>query len=361
MVAAVTEREDLDELLGQVDMESYLDSEGIEYKRTHGSRGTQLNLQTCPKCGTSKWKVFLNAETGLGNCFSGSCEAKFNKYSFVMAHIDGGHKETIEHLKMVALASGWKPKRKYVVPTKDFSKLQLPASWELPYMGRTLKYLADRGIDERTQRYFGLRFCDKGYFKYEFEGQEKFMPFSKRILIPVFDLDGQMVSFQGRDITGTAEKKYLFPPGFAATGEQLFNGHNALGRERVVMGEGAFDVMAIKIAFWDDPVLRLVEPIGSFGKHLSFGSESSQLGKFAKLRAEGLKEVTFMWDAEPAALSAALDASKHLAGLGLTVRIAVLPKGKDPNEVPAETVRQCYLKALPLTQSNILKLRLKTI
>jgi DNA primase len=98
--------------------------------------------------------------------------------------------------------------------------------------------------------------------------------YNRRVLIPIYDLDGKLVSFQGRDITGTAEKKYLFPPGYArATGEHLYNGHNVIGRPSdVVVGEGAFDVIAIKVAFDADPTLRDVVPVGTFGKHLSHGA-----------------------------------------------------------------------------------------
>src|SRR5690606_9971530 len=110
-------------------------------------------------------------------------------------------------------------------------------------------------------QYFALRFCHKGLWKYRDEVRGNcFVDFSQRIIIPVFDLDGNLVSFQGRDITGKAEKKYLFPNGFASTGEHLYNGHNVQRTARIVVGEGAFDVAATKVALDGDPDLRDVVP-----------------------------------------------------------------------------------------------------
>jgi hypothetical protein len=83
------DRDELKELSEAFDLELFLDAEGIRYKRGMGSRGPQLNLQTCPFCGGNKWKVFVNAENGLGNCFHGSCEKTFNKIGFVRAVLGG--------------------------------------------------------------------------------------------------------------------------------------------------------------------------------------------------------------------------------------------------------------------------------
>ncbi len=56
-------------------------------------------------------------------------------------------------------------------------------------------------------------------------------------------------------------------------------------------------------------------------------------GRFPARKREGLIEVTLIWDGETAALDAALKAAEQFAGIGLSVRIALLPAGKDPGEV----------------------------
>ena len=337
---------ELEEALDMIDMESWLDREGIDYKVTRGSRGTQLNVKECPCCGTAKWKVYLNADTGLGNCFSGDCEAKFNKWKFIKAHLGSVNtKEVVEHVKTVAQEQGWMPRVRNTAPVRSTAELSLPDSLELPVGGRNLKYLDNRGIHAELAKYFRLRFCQVGQF-------------ASRIIIPIFDLDGTLVSFQGRDITGTAERKYLFPSGFASTGSYLYNGQNAVGAARIVIGEGAFDVMAIKAAFDDEVALREIVPVGSFGKHLSEGTASSQLAKLVALKESGLREVTFMWDGEKKATMDAVKAALEVRKLGLIVRIAFLPRDKDPNEVAPNVVREAFWKAEAVTPANAARIKM---
>jgi DNA primase len=228
----------------------------------------------------------------------------------------------------------------------------LPPSFPLPFDGKNLAYLDNRGISSEIAAYFHLRYCHDGWFNYEFEGKRRGMFFGQRVLIPVFDLDGKMVNFQGRDITGTQQPKYQFPPGLPSTGIHLLNGQNVRDTKRVVVGEGAFDLMAQKIAFDQDPALRDVIPVGTFGKTLSYGDADTQEAKFRVLKDRGVEEVTMMWDGEVLATQAAVDAGMKLRGLGLRVRVAMLPKDKDPNEVPASIVRQAFYEAMPLSMQS---------
>ncbi len=339
----------LGEILDKLEIDAYLDREGIEYRETRGSRGVQLNVRECPVCGGDKWKVFLNAETGLGNCFSGSCEAKFNKYGFIKAHTGLAGRDLFNHIEAVGEEIGWRPARKSASTFKsDLKDLIIPKSIPLPHEGRNMKYLENRGIGIDIVRYFKLRYCQKGYFKYRIGEEEKFMPFHKRIIIPIFDNDGKMVSFQGRDITGEQEKKYLFPPGFASTGEFVYNGHNVIDTKRIVVGEGVFDVMALKIALDGDESLRDVVPVGTFGKHLS----DDQLLRFQEFKERGVTRVTFMWDGEIKATDDAVDSALKVRALGLKTMIAMLPNDKDPNEVSADVVRAAYYGAKELTLAN---------
>lgn len=353
---------DLSETLGVLDIEYWLNREGFEYKVTRGKSGVQLNVKECPVCGNSNWKVYLNQETGLGNCFHGDCEAKFSKWRFIKAGLGSGltNREVAEHINAVAAEQGWRPKSKPTERRVYSGALKLPKCFDLPIKGKNLKYLSDRNIDKETCRTFDLKFCMKGWFEYvDPEGQKRYQNYGNRILIPVRDLDGKLVSFQGRDITGTAEKKYLFPPGFASTGTYLYNGDNAIGCVDVVMGEGAFDAMAIYQAFKDDLTLCNVGVIGSFGKHLSHGGESSQMAELLKMKEAGMETLTIMWDGEIQAILDAIDAALMVKSYGVTAKLAILPKGCDPNEVEPEVVREAYGKAIVINETIATKLRIK--
>lgn len=355
--------EELQEALESIDMEQWLDREGVKYRMTRGARGVQLNIKECPLCGSGNWKVYLNAESGLGNCFAGDCETKYNKWKFIKASLGAATtRQVVEHVKEVAKEMGWRPVVKASAPVHMKAELKLPTSYELPIQGRNLKYLDNRNITADVAAYFHLRFCKKGWFPYiDGDGEEKYQNYSDRIIIPIFDLDGKLVSFQGRDILGTSERKYLFPPGYSSTGTYLYNGHNAVGAERIVIGEGAFDVMAIKIAMDGESALRDVVPVGSFGKHLSVGSDESQLGMLVRLKEKGLREVTFMWDGEKQATRDAVRAALEVRKIGLTARIAFLPADKDPNEVAPSVVRECFWKAEALTPMTAAKIKLKCL
>jgi DNA primase len=338
----------LKELIESIDPELLLDREGFHYKVTAGSRGAQLNVQDCPSCGDHNWKVYLNAESGLGNCFK--CDAKFNLFSFVKAHVGNG-KDAVELLKSVAAEQGYRPiaKPAPVVRRTDF---ELPDSVPIPYLGQNLRYLEERGIRAETAQYFGLRYCAVGHYLYLLGNEAKTVDFSQRVLFPVHDLDGTMKTFQGRDVTGLSPKKYLFPSGLAGSGVFLYNGHNAIGAKSIVIGEGVFDVMAIKQAFDTEPDLRDVVPIGTFGKHLGCNGGNDigdQCGRLLQLRRMGLENITFMWDGTKDALVAAVKSAEKLARLDFKVRVAKLPQDCDPNEVSPEAVVYAYYHAKPFS------------
>lgn len=351
-----------DEISKELDLELLFDRESLAHKMSRGSSGMQINAKECPDCGDSRWRVYLNAETGRGNCFV--CNRTFNKLSFVHAYLghgDGEWRKTFEFCEEALRDQGWRPPRT-IGAAVEYEKVSLPLSLELPTRdGQNLQYLEDRGVNGDLARYFHLRYCSMGWWNYTKEdGTPGGQSFGERVIIPVFDLDGALVTFQGRDLTGTSERKYLFPIGLPGTGKFLLNGQNVQLTKRVAMGEGGFDVIAMKAAFDEEQDLRDVVPIGSFGKHLSYGSVDGddQLGRLLKLKAGGLQEVTIMWDGEAKALTSALDAGKLIAGIGLIARIALLPKDKDPNEVPRAVVRQAFYQAQRWTPMLDVKMRL---
>ena len=352
---------ELEAALDKIDMEFWLSREAVDYKVVRGRSGIQLNVKECPACGNSNWKVYLNQDSGLGNCFHGDCEAKFSKYNFIRHSLGNPtHKDTIEHIKAVAKEQGWRPAvARSMATNTDVSGLKFPESHPIPIKGRNLKYLDRRGISLQTAKHFGLRFCLKGHFEsVNAEGRRETQRYDNRVIIPIFNIGGDLVSFQGRDIIGTAEKKYLFPPGFASTGSLIYNGHNAYGCVEACMGEGAFDVFAIHQAFVEDSTLCSVAAIGSFGKHLSSGDENSQLAKLIELKEAGLKRITLLWDGEKQALLDAIDTALKIKAVGIIARVGILPSGRDPNEVAPSVVRDAFWNAITIDAASAAKLKL---
>lgn len=351
--------EDLAEILEHIDTELFLEYEGVKFRRTFGSSGQQLNIKECPRCGGSSWKVYLNARTGLGNCFHGDCAglSGYNIFSFAKALWSTDSSDAIRRLKQYAREQGWVAKRVTSADVEEVTDFDLPDSIELPHKGRNLRYLDERGINKDIARYFHLRFCHKGQYIYvDGEGKRLWQNYDNRVLIPIYDLDGVMVTFQGRTIVD-APRKYLFPPGLAGSGRYLYNGHNVIGTRELVICEGAFDVFATKIAMDHEVSYRTVGQIGTFGKHLSHGDHDGQdqLGALMRLKREGLETVTFMWDGEADAIRAAITAAKLVKSIGLRTRVALLPEGKDPNEITGTELLRCYEKAYEASDVRLIE------
>lgn len=356
--------EELEELLDTVEVEDFLAFEGVDYKVTRGRSGVQLNLRECPRCHGRDWKVYLNAESGLGNCFHGSCagEPGFNKFSFTYHLCDKNYGETVNVLKRYAASVGWRPKTKSKPVDEVTTDVTLPTSVALPIQGKTLKYLSERGFTPDTAEYFHWRFSKTGFYAYTLAGEAKRQDYSNRVLIPVYDIEGKLVTFQGRSIEPNPFRKYIFPPGLPGAGRYIYNANNAVGAKRVVMGEGAFDVAAIKQAFDEDPTLRDVAAVGSFGKSLSMatsGGDNDQLSDLKKLKASGLEEITMMWDGEPSTIVAACKAALELIRYGFKMRVAILPLDCDPNETPAHLVREAFQTATAINKITAVKIMSK--
>lgn len=351
------EKSELTDALLAIDIETYLDREGVSYSHSYGTRGLQLNLHECPSCGGSGRKTYVNAETGLGNCFHGSCNMKFNRYKLFSAISGLSGADFVAHILSVAESFSWMPKK----PRAEIKRgvLELPSKLRpIPEGDRHLRYLADRGITEDTARWFQLTYCHKGWWKYALsDSTDKFVSYDKRVIIPIADLSGELVSFQGRDITGTQIPKYLFPTGFAVAGSHLYNGQNFTDgvHTHAVVGEGAFDAFSIHQALQGHASCNNMLALATFGMHLS-GGPDGQIAKFLALKERGLKIITMMWDGERKAMAMQVKAGLQLSELGFKVQIAQLPVGKDPNDVEAAVVRQAIFKAIFLTRLSAIKL-----
>lgn len=75
----------------------------------------------------------------------------------------------------------------------------LPRHYELPIDGRLPDYLVERNITPELAKYFDLRYCVEGKHAYvdPYTDQVKGQAFDMRILIPIYDLNGVMKTFQG--------------------------------------------------------------------------------------------------------------------------------------------------------------------
>jgi DNA primase len=340
---------DLTDLLDNIELEEWLDHHAIDYRRSSG--GNNLQLHTCPVCHDDRWRIYLHAEKKVGQCLHAECRAKFNLFTFARAHLGADNRGTIRHFEEYASRVLRLPRKPRAAPKPAVlaeGGLALPESVALPTPeGMTHPYLLDRSVLPATQSLFGLRWCEDGAWSYEdVQGTARKMWFGGRILMPICDLDGAVRTFVGRDATGSANVRYLFPPRLPSAARYLYGAELAGHAEHLILGEGPFDAIAIHQAL-AHPDFRACAALGSFGLSLGHGDPQGddQLGRLIQLRRGAARRVTMLWDGEANALKHALDAADLLCRHGLPTSIGLLPTGKDPGEVDTATIRRAISEA----------------
>jgi DNA primase len=330
----------LSDILDDVDLVDWLDSESIRWKRTSSSDNIQL--KDCPFCGDSKSRVYFSLSKKRGTCFHGDCpKGNFNLFSFAKEHLHTDSRGTIRHFEAFARGAGIRAAPRITPAVTLAEGWKLPASVALPTPeGHTHPFLINRQITLDTQAEFGLRWCEEGWFNWTgLDGKRKGMKFDKRILIPIADLDSTVQTFMGRatwEITDESEKRYLFAPTLPGSGRFLYGGHLVKGKKHLAIGEGPFDVMAIHQAFQGHKDFAEWGAVGSFGLTIGHGNEegNDQLGRLRTLKRDGLESVTFLWDGEPGAYRHALKAGDLVRKTKTRMRWTVRPLGEPSMKPP---------------------------
>ena len=168
--------------------------------------------------------------------------------------------------------------------------------------------------------------------------------FFNRALYPIRDARGSFVGFGARTL-GDAQPKYLNSPDSAAfsKGKILYGLFHGLAEvrkaRRALLMEGYMDVIAahqygLKIA---------CAPLGT-----------AVTVEQATLLKRYVSEVTVVFDSDNAGLAAAVRGTEILLAQGLSVRIASVPEGKDPDEhlrnFGVESFNACLDKAVDLPE-----------
>jgi DNA primase len=146
--------------------------------------------------------------------------------------------------------------------------------------------------------------------------------FRDRVIFPIFGATGQPIAFGGR-ILGEGEPKYLNSPETPVfrKGRGLFGLHTNRAAVRdagwAVLVEGYTDL----IALFDVGVRNAVAPLGT-----------ALTEEQARLLAHHVRSVVLLYDGDDAGQAAALRALPALLAAGLSVRVARLPAGVDPDD-----------------------------
>lgn len=207
-----------------------------------------------------------------------------------------------------------------------------------------LDYLTGRGLTVKTIKHFGLgaapdswdalihHLKEKGYTESDMLAANVigksnrggfYDRFRKRVMFPIINIRGNIVAFSGRAMPGEDKQggKYVNTadtPVYKKS-ENLFgiNFAKSVCSERVILVEGNMDVISLHQAGFENTVAPL-------GTAFTTGQ--------ANLLSRYTKEIVLMLDADAAGQKAVRRASGLLENTGLSVRVVVIPDGKDPDE-----------------------------
>jgi DNA primase len=145
--------------------------------------------------------------------------------------------------------------------------------------------------------------------------------FWERVMFPVRDIRGRLAGFGGRRIDG-GEPKYLNSPDSPTfnKSELLYNLHNAKSAirlaGRILIVEGYMDVIRVVLA----GVSEVVAPMGT----ALTPQQAKLIRRFSSL-------AILIYDNDKAGIKAAFRTGDALLAEGVTVRVATLPDGHDPD------------------------------
>ena len=160
--------------------------------------------------------------------------------------------------------------------------------------------------------------------------------FRERLIFPIQDNRGNIIAFGGR-VLGDGEPKYLNSPETSVykKGQHLFGlnkAKEAIRREdQALIVEGYFDQMRA----WESGVQNTVATCGT-----------ALTAQQALLLKPLTSKVTLVFDADPAGHAAAERGFEVLQENGLSVFVAVLPEGHDPDSLIQKQGKDAFLKLI---------------
>lgn len=211
-----------------------------------------------------------------------------------------------------------------------------PDEWDV-----LTRFLTGRGFDPALMEKGGLLSAKN-------DGSGYVDRFRGRIMFPLWDANGKAAGFGGR-IIGEGSPKYLNSPEtmLFTKSRTLYNLHYAKPAIRkskqAVLYEGYMDV----IKSWNAGVLNGVATMGTALTE----EHCSMLRRHAE-------EILLCYDGDDAGQAAAYKSIPMLEAAGLKVMVAMLPKGKDPDEYINEYGPEAYLREIMDEPVSVTKFKL---
>lgn len=330
----------------------------------------------CPFHNEKTASFFISPARGSYYCFG--CGAKGDIFSFVQTYEGLDFKGALKLLadRAGVPLTGFKPE-KSDEKEKLFEIMEAATVYYEEMLTKHPEirtYLHERGLTDETITSFRIGYAPDGWRNVSTYLAGKKFPeamlekaglikqgekghydrFRSRAMFPIFDSSGRVIAFSGRAlVSDDATPKYLNSPD-----TPLFDKSSALygidrakevmrKRDYAILVEGQFDLLMSHQA-------GILNTVAASGTALSDSVPTGDRGVTnLQMISRFTKNVLFAFDGDKAGINATYRGALLALGLGLDVKVARLPAGKDPADVIRES-KDTWLSILKSTEPVVL-------
>jgi hypothetical protein len=218
------------------DVVAYLDARGISYSTGRNVSAGNVGIQCVyPACDDTSNHLGIGLDNALHNCWK--CGGKGRMAKLIMMIDNCGYPEAMDVVRK--FSTGYVPRPAGAEVVGEF---MLPKFHTPDPTPAHAAYLAKRGYLPTDLTQYEIKYSGPVSFVETSQGR---IHYRWRIIIPIF-IDGVVVNFTSRDITGRANAKYKTAPDEIAIRpgrEVVYNLDNA--GSRIALVEGPMDVWRI--------------------------------------------------------------------------------------------------------------------
>lgn len=365
----------LDEIRDRVPISSVIGPRvSWDRKKSNAAKGDWWAC--CPFHGEKSPSFHCEDRKGRYHCFG--CGVSGDHFRFLTEHDGVSFPEAVERVAEMAgvpmpardeRSEAREKQRSSLTDVMEIATAFFQEQLQAAVGAKARAYLRERGLTSATQQAFRLGYAPdsrsslkeflagKGVEKAQMEAcgltvfedvPVSFDRFRDRIMFPIPDSRGRIIAFGGRALSPDVPAKYLNSPETELfhKGNVLYNyvrARKAMAKGGTVIAvEGYMDAIALAQAGFDN----VVAPLGT-------ALTESQLELLWRMAPEPV----LCFDGDGAGLRAAFraaDLALPSIGPGRTVRFALLPEGKDPDDLVrsegADAFRQVLSQARPLDE-----------
>ena len=261
-------------------------------------RGNELAFY-CPFCNHHKQKLQVNTETQKWHCWT--CNSGGKKLTSLLKRLDVDRK-TISIIREIYGDSHYNPQNEdegtkvYIQLPKEFISLNEEPKGFNPEYKHAIHYLNERGITQKEIIKYNIGYCKDGLY-------------SRRVIVPSYNCDGQLNYFVSRSYYSEEKMKYKNPP---ISKNVICLESQVNWNEPIILCEGVFDAITIK--------RNAIPLLGKFPSKLLV----------EKIFMSGVSDIIISLDND--AINEALKAAEYFRKQGINVKMMYL-KDKDAAEI----------------------------